>query len=212
MREIDFDDPHQEIDNPSAQDACIANTLVSICSALSGQELKVPTAYYQWRQMMQRDMAGLYLTHMRRARARGMENPRDHFTKALHKLDQRAFVKFINTARDGFGMPLEATLIQTVLQDAEIEYKKGGIDKIMDELAQGREVAASYQVEKEGNPGEKEWHIAHIGFNPEGSLVSFSDGNQPITDSVVGEINSASEYLNDSVRTWNFVSVRKLGD
>ena len=198
-------------DPTSENDACVANTVVSICSMLSGQEIKVPSIYYSWRSMMIKDMIRMYSHHARKRHQRGLESkPRDYYDAALHKLDQQSVVKFVNTARDGRGVPLEAALIQTVLQDSEIEFRRGGMEDIMEEIRLGRQVAASYMVSNE--EGDKEWHIAHIGFDRENNLVSFSDGNIPIEPHNIDSINIASAYLTNEAHTWNFVSVRKFGN
>lgn len=141
-------------------DACVANTIVSICSRISGQEFRVPNIYYEWRGMMIKDMVRMYAAHQRR----GLSNRSKEFhEKSIHRLDQKSFVKFIDTATQGRGMPLEAALLQTVLQDVEVDYKRGRIEEIKREIEMGRQVAVNFQVDDEQSPGKKVWHIAHIG-------------------------------------------------
>ena len=190
-------------------DACVANTIVSICSRISGQEFKVPDIYYERREMMIKDMIRMYATHQRRGLG---THSKEFHENSMHRLDQKSFMKFIDEAKQGRGVPLEAALLQTVLQDVEVDYKRGRIEEIKREIGMGRQVAANFQVGDEQNPGKKIWHIAHIGMNKEGKLISCSDGNKPLSGDDVVQINLASDYLNHSVHTWNFVSVRKIGD
>lgn len=198
-------------EEPDPNDACVANTIVSICSKLSGKDFKVPTIYYSWRGMMIKDMVRMYAHHEKRRQRNGLEGKsRNYYDAALHKLDQQSVVKFINTARDGRGIPLEAALIQTVLQDSEIEYRRGGMEDIMNEITLGRQIAASYVITNE--EGDAGWHIAHIGLDHEKNLISFSDGNRLLQPQELESINNAATYLNSEAHTWNFVSVRKTGD
>lgn len=209
MREAYYSTPRpaEELDvSEDRKTGCVANTIVSICSKISGIDFSVPSMYYQWRAMMQRDMVGQLLDHKRR----GKSLSREHYEAAMLRLDQRAFTKFIDTAREGRGMPFGTELLQTVLQDTEIEYKRGGVDEIKAEIDKGREVAATFRVTDDVD-GREVWHIAHIGHDGN-QFISFSDGNLPLTTADVSEIGIASDYLNNSVRTWNFVSVRKLGE
>lgn len=185
---------------------CLANTIVSICSHISGIELPVPDMYYKWRGMMQRDLREIYRRHVKR----GKNLPREYYEAAIIRLDQHAVTKFIDTARDGRGIPLGNELLQTILQDVVIEYKKGGMETILNEIQLGRQVGATYKVNDEENEAQT-WHIAHIGFD-NGELVSFSDKYTPLTPTDISEINVASDYLNNTVRSWNFVSVKKLGE
>lgn len=198
-------------DEANLNDACVANTVVSICSKIVGRELGVPEMYYRWRSMMNVDMARMYAGHQRRIHDKGLTpKAREHYLTALHKLDQKSFVKFANTARDGRGLPYEAAIMQTILQDVEIEYMRGGINDVKKEIDLGRQVAVSYQTSSQ--EGEKGWHISHIGRDPNGNLISYSDNNILVGDETVAEINSSATYLNGIAHTWNFVSVKKLGD
>lgn len=185
---------------------CVANTVVSICSKMSGIEFPVPDIYYQWRGMMLRDMVTLNLDHRRR----GRNLSREHYEAANLRLDQRAFTKFVETAKAGRGMPIEASMLQTVLQDMEIDYKRGGIEEIKQEIDLGHQVAATFKV-TDDTDGRQVWHIAHVGLEGD-QLISYSDGNLPLAPADIEEIGIASDYLNNTVRTWNFVSVRKFGD
>lgn len=209
MREAFYPTPRPVEEQDVSEDrkvGCVANTVVSICSRISGIDFPVPDIYYQWRGMMLRDMANLYLNHRRR----GQNLPREHYEAANLRLDQRAFTKFIETVKAGRGIPLEATVLQTVLQDTEIEYKRGGIEEIKKEIDLGNQVAATFKVTDDVDDRQL-WHIAHVGY--EGNqFVSYSDGNMPLAPADINEIGIASDYLNNTVRTWNFVSVRKFGD
>ena len=188
------------------ESGCLANTIVSICSHISGIELTVPDMYYKWRGMMQRDILQTYRRHIKR----GKNLSRGHYDAASIRLDQRAVTKFIDTARDGRGVTLGNSLLQTILQDVVVEYKKGGIETILNEIELGRQVGVTYKVYDEENEAQT-WHIAHIGFD-NGELVSFSDKYTPLTPTDVHEIGIASDYLNNTVRSWNFVSVGKIGE
>lgn len=195
--------------NPIEDDkesGCLANTIVSICSHISGIELTVPDMYYKWRGMMQRDILQTYRRHVKR----GKNLSREHYDAATIRLDQRAVTKFIDTARDGRGVPLGNAVLQTILQDVIVEYKKGGMEAILNEIELGRQVGVTYKVNAEENEAQV-WHIAHVGFENR-ELVSFSDRYTPLTPTDINEIDIAADYLNNSVRTWNFVSVKKLGD
>ncbi len=185
---------------------CLANTIVSMCSHISGIELTVPDIYYRYRAMMLRDISSMYRHHTKR----GKKMSREHFEAAIIRLDQHAVAKFIDTARAGRGIPLESAVFQTILQDVQIDYKKGGMEDILQEIDLGRQVGVTYKATDEMS-GAKTWHIAHIGFD-NGELVSYSDKYTPLTSTDINEINLASEYLNNEVRSWNFVSVRKLGE
>lgn len=190
-------------------DACIANSVVSVCSKISGLNIEVPQIYYQWRSMMLSDMARMYDGHQRRLIAHNLPiKERRHYDKALHKLDQKSVMKFIDTARNGQGLTMSTAIVQTILQDCEIEYKKGGLSQIREELKMGRQVVVSYQVEDENK--DMVWHVAHVGQENE-ELISFSDGNIPLTSQNLATIDATSNYLNQELKTWNFVSVRKFG-
>ncbi len=195
--------------NPIEDDkesGCLANTIISICSHISGIELTVPDMYYKWRGMMQRDILQIYRRHVKRAK----NLSREHYDAATIRLDQRAVTKFIDTASDGRGVPLGNAVLQTILQDVIVEYKKGGMETILNEIELGRQVGVTYKVNAEENEAQA-WHIAHIGFD-NGELVSFSDKYTPLTPTDVNEIDKAADYLNNTVRSWNFVSVKKFGD
>lgn len=210
MKENHFDQFPPVIERFSIEDdrenGCLANTIVSMCSHISGIELTVPDIYYKLRGMMQRDILEMYRRHIKK----GKSFSREHYDAATIRLDQHAVVKFINTIREGRGLPLGSAHFQTILQDVEIEYKKGGMNEILDEISLGRQIAATYKV-ADKEIGGQSWHIAHIGFD-NGELVSFSDKYTPLTDTDINEINISSNYLNNEVRSWNFVSVRKLGE
>ena len=115
------------------ESGCLANTVVSICSHISGLELTVPDIYYKWRGMMQRDILKIYRDHLKR----GKRLSREHYEAATIRLDQRAVTKFVDTARDGRGVTLGSAVLQTILQDVEVEYKKGGMGAILNEIELG---------------------------------------------------------------------------
>lgn len=209
MKELYQDFPPVIERNPIEDDkesGCLANTIVSICSHMSGIELTVPDMYYKWRGMMQRDILQTYRRHVKK----GKNLSREHYDAATIRLDQRAVTKFIDTARDGRGVPLGNAVLQTILQDVLVEYKKGGMETILNELELGRQVGVTYKVNAEENEA-RSWHIAHIGFE-RGELVSFSDKYTPLTPADINEIDIAANYLNNTVRSWNFVSVKKAGE
>lgn len=191
------------------RDGCVGNTIASICSRIINREVGIPPIYYAWRGMMIKDEVRLFGDHMRRRRERGTntEESKAGLTHALHRLDQRAFKQFFGAIQSGRVPMFEAVPLQDALEMSTIEYRRGGIESIQTAITSGSEVAVSFQTAEDPNE-HPSWHMAHIGLNSSNQLVRFSDGGQLVTPQTMHEIGTSAQYLNEQVRTWNFVTVK----
>ena len=184
------------------KDGCLGNTVASIVSRITGRDYSLPAIYYAWRGMMIKDMIRTYSKHIKTETA----PTRDRLELALHRLDQRNF-KMVLEAIKTTGIAMTSAIpIAAVLENSNISYQRGGIQEILAEINSKAEVAVTYKTPTDQNP-ESWWHTAHIGFDQNGVLVSFSDGAKPVTQTTIDAINDAASYLNGKARTWNFVSI-----
>jgi len=200
------------IESPGVQelgeerDGCLGNTITSLVSSISGHDFPLPSIYYAYRGMMIKDELRVFKRHIRK----NPEKSREDLELAMHRLDQRVFKMLINSIkRTGAALP-SVVPIAAVLENCEIEYKKGDFSDILAAVNSGYEVAVMYKAPDEEGEAKSDrwWHMAHIGISKGQEIVRLSDGNGPISDSVVSAINESAAYLNQKARTWNFVAIK----
>lgn len=200
------------IESPDVQelgeerDGCLGNTITSLVSSISGQDFELPPIYYAYRGMMIKDELRAFKRHVRK----NPDKPREDLELAMHRLDQRVFKMLINSIkRTGAALP-SAAPIAAVLENCEIEYRRGDFRDVLSAVNSGHEVAVMYKApDEEGETrGDRWWHMAHIGISKNREIVRLSDDNAPISDATIEAINESAAYLNLKGRTWNFVAIR----
>jgi|SRR3989344_1149837 len=188
------------------KDGCLGNTVASMVSEITGVEYNLPNIYFAWRGMLIKDELRTFARHVRK----DPEKSREQRELALHRLDQRVF-KMVLKSIQTTGIALDSAIpIAAVLEDSDIEYRKGGFQEILEAVNNGYQIAVMYKASQdEETVGESWWHMAHIGISKAGEIVRLSDGNASISDSTIEAINNSAEYLNSQARTWNFVAIKR---
>ena len=187
------------------RDGCLGNTITSLVSTISGHDFSLPPIYYAYRGMMIKDELRSFRRHVRR----NPDKSREDLELAMHRLDQRVFKMLINSIKTtGVALP-SAAPIAAVLENCDIQYKKGDFGDILEAINSGYEVAVMYRAPDEDPDakGDTWWHMAHVGISKGNEIVRLSDENATITDMTIDAINESAAYLNNRARTWNFVAI-----
>lgn len=189
------------------RDGCLGNTVTSLVSTISGRNFPLPPIYYAYRGMMIKDELRAYKRHI----LKNPQRPREGLQLAMHRLDQRVFKMLLRSIRTtGAALP-SAAPIAAVLENCNVEYRKGDFSDILQAINSGCEVAVMYEApgdEGENQRGDTWWHMAHIGISKAGEIVRLSDDNAPLSDATIEAINKSAKYLNQRARTWNFVAIK----
>ncbi len=186
------------------KDGCLGNTVASIVSTVSGQEYRLPPIYFAWRGMMIKDELRTYARHIHR----DPEKTREEREIALHRLDQRVFKMILKAIRSNSIALPSAIPIAEILENCDIEYRKGRFPEMLEAVNDRHEVAVMYKT-PEDEDSQSWWHMVHIGVDTfGGEIVRLSDGSATISDSTIKAIDESADYLNQTARTWNFVAIK----